>query len=60
MWGMHQQSTWALMNVKHRVEVFYQNYDMETTDYFEHFQALVGVVKMYGGAYGRKPGLVRA
>jgi hypothetical protein len=56
----HQQSTWALMNAKHRMEVFYQNYDMETTDYFEHFQALVGVVKTYGGAYDREPGLIRA
>jgi hypothetical protein len=55
-----QQSTWALMNAKHRMEVFYQNYDMEMTDYFEHFQALVGVVETYGGAYGRKLGLVRA
>ena len=24
----------------------------------EHFKALVGVVEMYGGAYGREPGLV--
>jgi hypothetical protein len=56
----HQHSTWALMNAKHRVEVFYQNYDMETTDYFKHFQVLVGVVETYGGAYGRKPGLIRA
>jgi hypothetical protein len=28
------------------------------TECVEHFKALVGVVKTYGGAYGRKPGLV--
>jgi hypothetical protein len=31
---------------------------MTNTEYVEHFKALVGVVKTYGGAYGRKPGLV--
>jgi hypothetical protein len=28
------------------------------TEYVEHFKALVGMVKTYGGAYGPKPGLV--
>jgi hypothetical protein len=28
------------------------------TEYVELFQALVGVVETYRGAYGRKPGLV--
>ncbi len=31
---------------------------MTNTEYVEHFKALVGVVEMYGGAYGCKPGLV--
>ncbi len=31
---------------------------MTNTEYVEHFKALVGVVETYGGAYGRKPGLV--
>ncbi len=31
---------------------------MTNTEYVEHFKALVGVVEMYGGAYGREPGLV--
>jgi hypothetical protein len=31
---------------------------MTNTEYAEHFMALVGVVETYGGAYGRKPGLV--
>jgi hypothetical protein len=31
---------------------------MTNTEYVEHFKALVGVVKTYGGAYGCKPGLV--
>ena len=33
---------------------------MTNTEYVEHFKALVGVVEMYGGAYGREPGLVVA
>ena len=32
---------------------------MQTTEYIENFQALVGVVKTYGGAYSCKPGLIR-
>jgi hypothetical protein len=32
---------------------------METTEYIENFQALVGVVETYGRAYGHKPGLIR-
>ncbi len=33
---------------------------MKTTEYFEYFQALVGVVETCEGAYGFKPGLIRA
>jgi hypothetical protein len=29
-------------------------------EYVEHFQALVGIVETYGGAYGNKPGLIKA
>jgi hypothetical protein len=29
-------------------------------EYVEHFKALVGVVKTYGGAYGNEPGLMKA
>ncbi len=31
---------------------------MTNTEYVEHFKALVGVVEMYGGAYGREPRLL--
>jgi hypothetical protein len=31
---------------------------MTNTEYVEHFKVLVGVVKMYGGAYGHELGLV--
>ncbi len=55
----HQQSTWALEGAKHCVLVFYQSYNMETMEYIENFQALVGVIETYGGAYGCKPGLIR-
>ncbi len=54
----HQQSTWALEQAKHRVATYYQAHDATNTEYVEHFKALVGVVETYGGAYGRKPGLV--
>ncbi len=40
--------------------MFYQGYNISTTEYVENFKALVGVVKTYGGAYGHKPGLLRA
>ena len=33
---------------------------MSNADYMEQFEAMVGVVETYGGAYGREPGLVRA
>ena len=33
---------------------------MTITEYVEFFMALVGVVETFGGAYGNKPGLVRA
>jgi hypothetical protein len=56
----HQQSTWALMNPKHCVEVFYQSNEMKTMDYFKIFQELVLVVETYGGAYGHETGLIRA
>jgi len=56
----HQQSTYALEQAKHRVSTYYQAHDVTNTEYVEHFKALVGVVEMYGGAYGREPGLVVA
>jgi hypothetical protein len=54
----HQQSTWALKQAKHQVSTYYQAHDMTNTEYLEHFKALIGIVEMYGGAYGCKPGLV--
>ena len=33
---------------------------MTNTDYIQYFQALVGVVETYGGAYGNEPGLINA
>ena len=56
----HQQSTFALGGAKHMVSTHYQGYNDTTTEYLENFKALVGVVETYGGAYGRKPGLVEA
>jgi hypothetical protein len=47
-----QQSTYALENPKHQVSTYYQGYDGTTTEYMDHFKALVGVVETYGGAYG--------
>ncbi len=40
------------------MSTYYQAHDVTNTEYVEHFKALVGVVEMYGGAYGREPGLV--
>ncbi len=54
----HQQTTVALKNTKHCVWTFYQHAKMMTTEYIEFFMALVGVVKTFGGSYGREPGLV--
>jgi hypothetical protein len=54
----HQQSTYALEQAKHRVSTYYQAHNVTNTEYVEHFKALVGVVKSYGGVYGREPGLV--
>ncbi len=54
----HQQSTYALEQAKHQVSTYYQAHDVTNTEYVEHFKALVGMVKMYGGAYGREPGFV--
>jgi hypothetical protein len=38
--------------------MYYQGHDVTNTECVEHFKDLVGVVETYGGAYGRKPGLV--
>ena len=57
--GNNQQSTWALEQAKHRVSTFFQSYSMSNADYMEQFEAMVGVVETYGGAYGHEPGLVR-
>jgi hypothetical protein len=54
-----EQSTFALEDVKHRVQVFIQGYDVTVTDYVEYFMALVGMVETYGGTYGNKPRLLR-
>ncbi len=54
----HQQSTYALEQAKHRESTYYQAQDVTNTEYVEHFKALVSVVEMYGGVYGREPGLV--
>ena len=40
--------------------MYYQRHDVSNTDYVQFFQALVGVVKTYGGAYGNEPGLINA
>ena len=56
----HQQSTYALEQAKHRVSTYYQAHDVTNTEYVEHFKALVGVIKTYGGEYGQEPGLVVA
>jgi hypothetical protein len=57
-----QQSTWALEQAKpkHQVLRFYQAHDVTNTEYVEHFNALVFVVKTCGGVYDHKPGLVTA
>ncbi len=56
----HQQGTWTLENVKHRISVFYQGYNMSTMEKVENLKALVGIVKTYGGAYGQESGQSRA
>jgi hypothetical protein len=58
LFGSHQQTTFALERAKHRISTYYQGYDVFPIEYVEHFKALVGVVKTYGGAYGKKPGLI--
>ncbi len=60
LFGNHQQSTFALKGVKHCISTYYQGYKVSTTEYVEHFKALVGVLETYGGAYGNKPGLITA
>jgi hypothetical protein len=42
------------------VSVYYQRHDTSNTDYVQFFQALVGVVETYRGAYGNEPGLIEA
>ncbi len=42
------------------MSVFYQGYDLSTTEYVETFKALDGIVKTYDRAYGCEPGLLRA
>ncbi len=56
----NQQSTYALESMKHHVSAYYQGYKVTITEYVEQFKALVGVVETYGGAYGNKPGLIKA
>jgi hypothetical protein len=58
--GAGQQSMWAIEQAKHKVSVYYQRHDVSNTDYIQFFQALVGMVETYGGAYGNKPGLINA
>jgi hypothetical protein len=58
--GAGQQSTWALEQAKHKVSTSYQRHDTSNTDYIQFFQALVGVVETYAGAYGNEPGLINA
>jgi hypothetical protein len=54
----NQQSTYALKSAKHCVGTYYQAYETTITEYVEFFKALVGVVEMFGGAYGNEPRLV--
>ena len=56
----HRQSTYALKSVKHRVLTFYPSYEATTTEYVEHFKALVGIVETYGVANGNELGLIKA
>ncbi len=56
----HQQGTWALEQEKHRVPTYYQCHNISNMDYLKNFQALVGMVETYGGAYGQEPGLIWA
>ncbi len=54
----NQQSIYVLESTKHCISTYYQGYKVRITEYVEHFKALVGAVKTYGGAYGNEPGLV--
>ncbi len=58
--GAGQQSTWALKQAKHKVSIYYQRHDTSNTDYIQFFQALVGVVEKYGGAYRNELELINA
>ena len=48
------QSTWALEQAKPKHQVL----TLTNTEYVEHFNTLVFVVKTSGGVYDHKPGLV--
>jgi hypothetical protein len=50
---------WGLVAAKLRVATFYQKSGQSVTNYVEEFEALVKVVKTYGGAYGNEPGLIK-
>jgi hypothetical protein len=56
----NQQSNYTLESAKHCILTYYQGYKVTIMEYVEHFKALVGIVKTYGGAYGNKPGLIKA
>ncbi len=52
------QRPFALKQAKYQVSTYYQAHDVTNTEYVEPFKALVGVVEMYGSAYGRELRLV--
>jgi hypothetical protein len=52
----HQQSKWALKQVKHQVSTYYQAHNMTNKEYVEHFKVLIGIIKTYRGAYGLQAG----
>ncbi len=56
----HQQSTYTLKSAKHRVSTFFQSYKAMTTEYVEHFKALVDIVEKYSIAYENESGLIKA
>jgi hypothetical protein len=56
----NQQSIYALESAKHHSLAYYQGYKVTITEYVEHFKALMGIVETYGGAYGNKPGIIKA
>ena len=42
------------------MSTFFQSSSMTNAEYMEQFEAMVGVVETYCGAYGRELGLIRA